>query len=218
MQLTPTANVWREHPSLVQFLGLCPLLAVTTSVARALGLAAATGLVLVASSLILSLLRRLLVRELRIMSYVLVIGALVTGVDLVMRAWFPALHTQLNIFVPLIATNCVILSRAERVAARASTGVALRDACAHAFALALAFLLFGGLRELIGYGTLCAGSDMLWGGDGSSPGIVLFDGGFLLATLTPGAFLTLAFLSALHRRLLVRSPSAARVSAAPSSG
>src|SRR5262245_56988885 len=97
-----TTSVWREHPAVVQLLGLCPLLAVTTSVVRALGLAVATAVVLIVSSLVISFLRRLLARELRIMSYVLVIGALVTGVDLVMRAWFPALHAQLDIFVPLI--------------------------------------------------------------------------------------------------------------------
>jgi electron transport complex protein RnfE len=207
-------NVWHEHPALAQLLGLCPLLAVTTSVARALGLAVATSLVLVSTSLIVSLLRRLLARELRVMSYVLIIGALVTVIDLAMFAWLPALHAQLDIFVPLIATNCVIMSRAERFAARASAGAALGDAVAHAAAITLAFVLFGGLRELLGNGTLLAGFDMLRGGDGSAPGIVLFHGGLLLATLMPGAFLALAMLSALHRRFVARALPAPHVSAA----
>jgi len=212
------ANVWREHPALAQLLGLCPLLAVTTSVTRALGLALATSLVLISTSLIVSLLRRLLARELRIMSYVLIIGALVTVIDLGLLAWLPALHAQLDIFVPLIATNCVILSRSERFAAHASVGAALRDALSHAAAITVAFLLFGGLRELLGHGTLLAGFDALRGGDGSSAGIVLFDGGLLLATLMPGAFLALALLSALHRRLIVRQAPAVQLSPATPPG
>jgi electron transport complex protein RnfE len=213
------AHVWREPPALAHLLGLCPLLAVTTSVARAIGLAIATGIVLIATSLVVSLVRHLLARELRLMSYVLVIGALVSAVDLAMRAWFSALHTQLGVFVPLIATNCVILARAEICAARAGAGTAIRDALAHAAAIAAAFLCFGALRELVGGGTLLAGVDMLRGGDGSYAGIVLYDGGFLLATLTPGAFLALALLSALHRRLCVaRDAPAATGTAAAARG
>ena len=210
------AHVWREPPALAHLLGLCPLLAVTTSVARAVGLAIATGIVLIVTSLVVSLVRHLLARELRLMSYVLVIGALVTAVDLAMRAWFSALHAQLGVFVPLIATNCVILARAEGCAARAGAAAALRDALAHAAAIAAAFLCFGALRELVGAGTLLAGADILRGGDGKYPGVVLYHGGFLLATLTPGAFLALAFLSALHRRLVVvrATPSATSASAA----
>jgi electron transport complex protein RnfE len=125
-----------------------------------------------------------------------------------MRAWFSSLHTELGIFVPLIATNCVILARAESYAARAGAASAVRDALAHAAAVTAAFLVFGALRELIGGGTLLAGADALAGGDGSYRGLVLYDGGFLLATLAPGAFLALAFLSALHRRLVAGAPVA----------
>jgi electron transport complex protein RnfE len=158
--------------------------------------------------------RRLLGRELRLLSHVLIVGALVSGVDFALRAWLPALHAQLAIFVPLIATNCVILSRVERCASGAAR--ALRDALAHAAALLPAFVLFGALRELIGHGTLLAGMDALAGGDGSSAGLEVFDGGFLLVGLTPGAFLVLAGFAALHRRLAARPalPGAAAPAAA----
>jgi electron transport complex protein RnfE len=212
------ANPWHEPPALAHLLGLCPLLAVTTSAVRAIGLAIATGFVLVVTSLVVSLVRRLLARELRLLSYVLVIGALVSGIDLAMRAWFSALHAQLGIFVPLIATNCVILARAEGCAAHAGAGTAAADALAHAAAITGAFVIFGSLRELMGSGTLLAGFDMLRGGDGSYPGLVLYDGGFLLATLAPGAFLALAFLSALHRRLVVRAAPAASAVSSPARG
>jgi electron transport complex protein RnfE len=202
-------NVWRDHPAFAQLLGLCPLLAVTTSVARALGIAVATSLVLVTTSAVVSLLRTLYARELRLVSYVLVVGALVSCVDAAMRAWLPALYAQLGIFVPLIATNCVLLSRAERFASRTTAGAAMLDGLLHSAALVSAFVLFGALRELVGHGTLLAGFDVLWGGDGTLPGLVVFHGGVLLVTLAPGAFLALALLTALHRRYADRPAPAA---------
>jgi electron transport complex protein RnfE len=208
-----TTDVWRDHPTFAQLLGLCPLLAVTTSVARAVGLAVATALVLIGTSLVVALLRRVLVRDLRLMSYVLVVGTFVSIVDFTMRAWFDALHAQLGIFVPLIASNCVIMSRIEACAARTGAARALLDALSHSLAVAAAFLLFGALRELLGRGTLFAGIDALEGGDGGAAGLTLFDGGILLVTLTPGAFLVLAFVTALHRRLSVRTE--ARPAATP---
>jgi len=201
-------NVWRGHPAFAQLLGLCPLLAVTTSVARALGIAVATGLVLVLTSVLVSLLRALFARELRLIVYVLVVGALVSCLDAAMRAWLPALYVQLGIFVPLIATNCVLLSRAERFASRASAGAAALDGLACSAAILIAFVGFGALRELVGHGTLLAGLDVLWGGDGQLPGVVLFHGGVLLVTLAPGAFLALAALTALHRRYTERPAGA----------
>lgn len=205
----PRTDAWRAHPALAQLLGLCPLLAVTTSATRALGLAVATGVVLLGTSLVVSLLHRLFVRELRLLGYVLVVGTFVTIVDLCMRAYFSALHAQLGIFVPLIATNCVILARAERCAMRTGPGRALADAGAHAAALAAVFVVFGGLRELAGNGTLLAGADALAGGPGSSAGLAVFDGGFLLLALTPGAFIALALITAAHHRWAARAAAPA---------
>jgi electron transport complex protein RnfE len=204
-------DAWHDHPAFAQLLGLCPLLAVTTSVARALGIAVASAIVLVLTSTLVSLLRRFYARELRLLSYALVVGALVSGVDLVMHAWLPALYAQLGLYVPLIATNCLLLSRAERLAWHANAGVAALDALSHAAAIVVTFVAFGALRELVGHGTLLAGADLLWGGDGTLPGVTLFHGGVLLATLAPGAFLALAFITALHRRFVgVRRAAAPR--------
>jgi Na+-translocating ferredoxin:NAD+ oxidoreductase subunit E len=214
----PRTDAWRAHPALAQLLGLCPLLAVTTSVTRALGLALATGLVLVCTSAVASLLRRLLARELRVVAHVLIVGAFVTVVDVLMRAYFSALHAQLGIFVPLIATNCVILARTERCALRAGPGRAVADAGAHAAALAVAFVAFGAVRELAGRGTLVAGADALAGGPGAYAGLALFDGGFLLVALTPGAFLALALITAVHDRWASRVATPAREAPAGAPG
>ena len=201
-------DAWRDHPAFAQLLGLCPLLAVTTSVARALGIAVASAFVLILTSILVALLRRFHARELRLLSYVLIVGALVSCVDLAVHAWLPVLYSQLGLYIPLIATNCLLLSRAERLAWHAGPGVAALDGLSHGAAIVLAFVAFGALRELIGHGTLLAGADVLWGGEGTMGGVTLFHGGVLLATLAPGAFLALAFLTALHRRLAGR-PAAA---------
>jgi electron transport complex protein RnfE len=111
-------GLWRENPGLVQLLGLCPLLAVTSTFVNGLGLGVATLLVLTCSNILVSATRRWILAEIRVPIYVLIIASLVTCTELIFKAWFPALDRSLGIFIPLIVTNCAIVARAEVFASR----------------------------------------------------------------------------------------------------
>ncbi|MEJ2604585.1 MAG: electron transport complex subunit E [Gammaproteobacteria bacterium] len=194
-------GLWDDNPGLVQLLGLCPLLAVTTSAVNGLGLGLATLAVMTATNGLVSLLRRTLSREIRIAIYVLVIASLVTCVEMIFEAWFPALDRALGIFIALIVTNCAIVARAEAVASRRPFVPAVADG----FVMGLGFLwvlvAVGGIRELVGRGTLFADWHLLTG-SAAQPGAE--GSGFLLAILPPGAFLTLALLVAARNAIDIR--------------
>lgn len=184
-------GLWDENPGLVQLLGLCPLLAVTSSFVNGLGLGLATLAVLVASNGLVSATRRWIQQEIRIPIYVLIIASLVTCIELIFKAWFPALDRSLGIFIPLIVTNCAIVARAEVFAARNPVGASLADGFAMGLGFALLLMAIGGFRELLGQGSLFARMDMLLGGEPLA-GLTFTDGGWLLAILPPGAFFSLA--------------------------
>jgi electron transport complex protein RnfE len=184
------AGVWSDNPGLVQLLGLCPLLAVTTTFVNGLGLGLATLLVLSCSNVLVSATRRFIRPQIRIPMYVLIISSLVTCIELIFLAWFPSLGRSLGIFIPLIVTNCAIVARAEVFASRSGVVASLVDGLAMGIGFALLLMAIGAFRELIGYGSILARLDMLFGGEPVS-GLVLVDGGFLLAILPPGAFLCL---------------------------
>jgi electron transport complex protein RnfE len=184
------AGVWHDNPGLVQLLGLCPLLAVTTTFVNGLGLGLATLLVLSCSNVLVSVTRRFIRPQIRIPMYVLIISSLVTCIELIFLAWFPSLGRSLGIFIPLIVTNCAIVARAEVFASRNGVAASLVDGLAMGSGFALLLMAIGAFRELIGYGSILARLDMLFGGEPFS-GLVLVDGGFLLAILPPGAFLCL---------------------------
>ena len=120
-------GLWRDNPGLVQLLGLCPLLAVTTSFVNGLGLGLATLAVLTLSNLLVSATRRWIRQEIRIPIYVLIIASLVTCVELIFKAWFPLLDRSLGIFIPLIVTNCAIVARAEVFASRNTVADSVAD-------------------------------------------------------------------------------------------
>ncbi len=184
-------GLWDENPGLVQLLGLCPVLAVTSTFVNGLGLGIATIAVLVASNGLVSATRRWILTEIRIPIYVLIIASLVTCIELVFKAWFPYLDRSLGIFIPLIVTNCAIVARAEVFASRNTVGASLADGFVMGLGFALLLMAIGGFRELLGQGSLFAGMDMLIGGE-PIRGLVLLDGGWLLAILPPGAFFSLA--------------------------
>lgn len=184
-------GLWYENPGLVQLLGLCPVLAVTTSFVNGLGLGIATLAVLVASNGLVSATRRWISAEIRIPIYVLIIASLVTCVELLFKAWFPSLDRSLGIFIPLIVTNCAIVARAEVFASRNPVGASMSDGFVMGLGFALLLMAIGAFRELFGQGTLFARMDMLLGGEPMS-GIQFTDGGWLLAILPPGAFFSLA--------------------------
>ncbi len=197
-----------RNAGLVQLLGLCPLLAVTTTAVNGIGLGLATMLVLTLSNALVSLSRRQLTREIRIPAYVLIIAALVTCIEMILEAWFPLLDRQLGIFVALIVTNCAIIARAEAFASRQPLLPAVVDGAATGAGFAAVLVAVGALRELIGQGSMLRDWRTLFGGPAGG-GIELADGGLLLAVLPPGAFFALAALIAVNNaRSRRRSTSA----------
>lgn len=185
------SGLWDDNPGLVQLLGLCPLLAVTSSFVNGFGLGIATLAVLVTSNGLVSATRRWISPDIRIPIYVLIIASLVTCIELLFKAWFPALDRSLGIFIPLIVTNCAIVARAEVFASRNPVGASMTDGLVMGLGFALLLMAIGVFRELLGQGTLFSRMDMLLGGEPMS-GLVITDGGWLLAILPPGAFFSLA--------------------------
>ena len=184
-------GLWRENPGLVQLLGLCPLLAVTSTFVNGLGLGVATLLVLACSNVLVSATRRWILAEIRVPIYVLIIASLVTCTELIFKAWFPALDRSLGIFIPLIVTNCAIVARAEVFASRNNIVASFFDGLGMGAGFALLLMTIGFFRELIGKGSVFAELDKFVGGEPMA-GLVLVDGGWLLAVLPPGAFFSLA--------------------------
>jgi electron transport complex protein RnfE len=207
-----TAGLWRNNVPLVQLLGLCPLLAVSTSLVKGLALGVMTTLVLVVANTAMSLLRRILLPAVRIPLHLLLLAALVTALDLVTHAMLYELHEALGLFIPLIAVNCGLLAHAETVANRRPVGFAFVSALATGFGFMFALLALGALRELLGQGTLLSDIAMLTGDGDTNLGIALPVGGMLVAMMPPGAFFTMALLLAARNRLTAKA-SAADVSA-----
>lgn len=192
-------GLWTSNPALVQLLGLCPLLAVSTTVVNGFGLGLATLVTLVASNVTVSLIRNLVPREVRIPVYVLVIACAVTMIDLGLQAYLPELNDSLGIFIPLIVTNCVIIARAEAFASKNGVGRSFVDAVAMGVGFTFVLVVLGSLRELLGYGTLFQQMDLILGEGTRNLTVTLIDDyrGFLLAVLPPGAFMGLGLLIAL---------------------
>lgn len=192
-------GLWTSNPALVQSLGLCPLLAVSTTVVNGFGLGLATLVTLVASNVTVSLIRNLIPREVRIPVYVLVIACAVTMIDLGLQAYLPELNDSLGIFIPLIVTNCVIIARAEAFASKNGVGRSFVDAVAMGVGFTFVLVVLGSMRELLGYGTLFQRADLIFGEGARNLTLTLVDDyrGFLLAVLPPGAFIGLGLLIAL---------------------
>jgi len=210
-------GLWTNNAGLVQLLGLCPLLAVSTSLVNGLGLGLATTLVLVASNLTVSMIREFVRPEIRIPVFVLVIASFVTAVELSMNAWFHELFRVLGIFIPLIVTNCAIIGRAEAFASRQPPPLAALDGLAMGIGFTGVLVTLGAARELIGQGTLFAGAHMMFGEGARILEIQVMDGGFLLALLPPGAFLGLGLMVAAKNLVdarLQRRPTPAPAAAA----
>ncbi len=191
-------GIWSNNPGLCQLLGLCPLLAVTTSAVSAIGLGIATLIVVCASSVIISLIRKFIFKEVRIPIYVLFIATLVTVVKFYVEAYFPDLYSQLGIYLALIVTNCIIMGRAEAFASRNGPLLALSDAIGTGLGFGLVLFVLGGIREVVGQGTLFMGASKLFGSFGSSLECTLVQSDYTLmvAILPPGGFFILAFLIA----------------------
>ena len=192
------SGLWTNNVALVQLLGLCPLLAVTGTVINGLGLGIATLITLVLSNSIVSLIRPWLKSEIRIPIFVLIIASIVTSIELIMNAWFHELYLVLGIFIPLIVTNCAIIARAEAYASKNNLLNSALDGFMMGLGFTLVLITLGGLRELIGFGTLFANAQLMFGNMGESMTITFSEDypGFLLAVLPPGAFIGLGLLIA----------------------
>jgi Na+-translocating ferredoxin:NAD+ oxidoreductase subunit E len=184
-------GLWKNNPAIVQLLGLCPLLAVTGSVVNAIGLAAATTMVLICSNTAVSIIRNIVSDAVRLPAFVMIIAAAVTCIELLMQAFAYELYQILGIFLPLITTNCVILGRADAFASKNKLAPALYDGFIMGVGFGVVLVLLGALRELVGTGALFANMDLLFGPTAADWKIVLVEDyqAFLLAILPPGAFI-----------------------------
>ncbi|WP_337841011.1 electron transport complex subunit E [Rheinheimera sp.] len=205
-------GLWQNNPGLVQLLGLCPLLAVTTSLTSALGLGLATMLVLLSTNTVVSLVRNFVPNEIRIPIFVMVIASVVTVIELLMHAWMYNLYQALGIFIPLIVTNCIVIGRAEAYASKNSVGPAAFDGLMMGTGFALVLCTLGAVRELVGSGSLFAGADLLLGDWAKVLTIQLFspENPMLLAILPPGAFLVMGLLIAGKNQLDLRAKARAK--------
>ena len=186
-----------NNPIFVQLLGMCPTLATTTSLSNAFGMGFAVIVVLAFSNLFISLLRKIIPKQIRIAAYIVIISGFVTMVELLVKAFFPAIDASLGLFIPLIVVNCIILARAEAFASKNGPIESFLDGIATGIGFMLALVCISAVRELLGSGMLFAASDGTGGvkvfGDWFSPASI-----FLMPT---GAFLTLGCIIALVQKL-----------------
>ncbi|ELY6212699.1 electron transport complex subunit E [Cronobacter dublinensis] len=191
-------GLWKNNSALVQLLGMCPLLAVTSTATNALGLGLATTLVLTLTNASISAFRRWMPGEIRIPIYVMIIAAVVSIVQMLINAYAFGLYQSLGIFIPLIVTNCIVVGRAEAFAAKNGPLLSALDGFAIGMGATGAMFVLGSLREILGNGTLFDGADGLLGSWARVLRIEVFhtDTPFLLAMLPPGAFIGLGMMLA----------------------
>jgi Na+-translocating ferredoxin:NAD+ oxidoreductase subunit E len=198
--------IWRRNIVWVQMLGLCPLLAVSSTAVNALGLGLASLFVLTGSNVSVAAIGGRIPEHLRIPAFMLVIAGFTTAAMLLMQAFAFELYARIALFVQIIVTNCIILARAEQFARRASIARAALDGLATGIGFAGALLVLGLCREAVGHGTLFANMDMLFGPAAATWGLELTAAPpLLVASLPPGAFITAGLLIALRNALAARS-------------
>ncbi|MFH2140009.1 MAG: electron transport complex subunit E [Pseudomonadota bacterium] len=210
-------GLWKQNPGLVQLLGLCPLLAVSNTLVNAVSLGLATTLVMTLSSATVAPVRSYVPNEIRIPVFVLIIAVLVTVVQYLMNAYLYGLYIVLGIFVPLIVTNCIVLARAESFASKNPVLPSAFDGMMMGLGLTAVLAVLGGLREIVGKGTLLSGIDLLFGEQAKAWVIPVIPDyhGFLLAILPPGAFIGLGLIIAAKNWLDLRASK--KVSSTPAS-
>lgn len=174
-------GIFDENPTFVQLIGMCPTLAVTTSLANGIGMGLSATAVLVLSNIVISLLRKLIPSKVRIAAYVAIIATFVTVIDLMLQAFVPALSESLGIFIPLIVVNCIILARAEAFASKNGVLKSAADGLGMGLGFTLALSIISAVREILGAGTILGFSLGI-----STPATVMI--------LPPGGFLTLGLI------------------------
>jgi Na+-translocating ferredoxin:NAD+ oxidoreductase subunit E len=189
-----TKGIYKENPIFRIVLGMCPTLAVSTSVDNAIGMGAAATFVLLCSNIIISMIRKGVPSKIRIPIFIVVIAAFVTLVEMTMEAYLPSLFEALGIFVPLIVVNCIILGRAEAFACKNGVWYSILDAIGMGIGFTLALFIISVIREIIGNGTF--------------NGIPVFGQGYepmLLMILAPGGFITMGLLLALSNFIDIKT-------------
>ena len=179
-----------ENPVLVQLLGMCSVLAITTSVSNGLGMGVSVTAILICSNVVISLLRKIIPDQIRIAAYIVVIAGFVTMVDLLLQAFFPEIAQSLGVLIPLIVVNCIILARAEAYASRNKVLPSMLDGLSMGLGFTFALTVMATIREIIGAGTFL--------------GIDLFGGHYspvMILVSPPGAFLTLGFIIAVVQKI-----------------
>ena len=174
-----------DNPVLVQLLGMCSTLAITTSISNGLGMGISVTAILICANVAISMLRKIIPEQIRIAAYIVVIAGFVTMVDLLLQAFLPEIAESLGVFIPLIVVNCIILARAESFASKNKPSAAALDGLCQGIGYTLVLLVMSGIREVLGNGTL-AGTQ-----------IFPSEYGALMMVLPVGGFLTLGFLIAL---------------------
>lgn len=195
-----------NNPVLVQVLGMCSTMAITTSFFNGLGMGVAVTVILTLSNVIIAAIRKIVPDKIRIAMFIVVIAGFVTCVDLLIQAFVPALSESLGVFIPLIVVNCIILGRAEAFASKNTVGASTVDGICQGIGYTIVLIIMCVFRELLGSGKF--GGGLLGGGGlGSAPGITIFpeEFGIKLLTLPVGGFLTLGALIALMQWALAKS-------------
>ena len=181
-------GIFKENPTFALVLGMCPTLATTTSAINGMSMGLATMFVLVCSNVVISLLKNLIPDKVRIPAFIVVIATFVTIVEMLMKAYTPAIYDVLGLFIPLIVVNCIVLGSAEAFAAKNSVGLSALDGIGMGLGFTLSLTIIGCIRELIGTGS-CFGLNIF----PDSYGMLLF-------VLAPGAFIVLGLLMGLFQK------------------
>ena len=187
-------GIIKENPVFVMLLGMCPTLGVTTTAYNGLGMGIATMFVLIMSNIVVSLIKNLIPNKVRIPAFIVVIASFVTIVEMILEAFIPFLYDQLGIFIPLIVVNCVILGRAEAFASKNNVFHSIIDGLGMGLGFTLALTVLGATREILGSGSIF--NLVLFGENANT---------ILLFILPPGAFIALAYLSAIYNKLTLKN-------------
>ena len=190
-----------QNPVLVQLLGMCSTMAITTTLFNGIGMGVAVTFILICSNVVISLLRKVIPSKIRIAAYIVVIAGFVTMVDLLMQAYLPALSESLGIFIPLIVVNCIILGRAEAFASKNSVAASAIDGVCQGIGYTIVLIIMCVVREFLGSGTFGSG---LLGEDGSGIRILPEQFPAMMMILPVGGFLTLGVLIAVVQYFLSR--------------
>ncbi|MBN1357080.1 electron transport complex subunit E [bacterium] len=180
-----TEGIWKNNPVLILLLGMCPVLGVTSSAVNGLGMGMATLFVLVMSNLVVSVLRHIIPKKMRIPCFIVIIASFVTIVEMLTQAYTPALYRALGIFIPLIVVNCIVLGRSEAFASKNGVVRSIADGLGMGIGFTLALFLMGVIREFFGNGSFF---DLSLFGENFNPVLIMI--------MPPGAFLTLGYLLA----------------------